>query len=281
MICDFFHENQQYQENLLAKYYIKNGHNVTIIASTFTSIFDYYSNKYDHKRKSQTYNIGGYKIILQPYSINLLNKLRKLKNLKKLIYLESPDLIYIHGVPLNLIDPIAYKKKHKHCKVIFDSHADYSNSAKNWLSLNILHKIIYRFILRTYFKKLDNIFFITPNGGIFLNQVYRIPYSSMSILPLGADTDYISKILVEEINISIRRKLGIKLTDFVIFAGGKLTREKKLELVINSFFLLKNQAAHLILVGDTEDEIYKKEILELINSNPNIHFIGWVNGEKV
>ena len=34
------------------------------------------------------------------------------------------------------------KKKNTNCKMILDYHADYSNSAHGWLSLNILHKII-------------------------------------------------------------------------------------------------------------------------------------------
>lgn len=281
MICDFFHENQQYQENLLAKYYLKQGHHVTIVASTFESIFDYYSGNYNRGSKFRVYHNKGYKIIRQPYSINLFNKLRKLKNLRKLIGEESPDLIYVHSAPLNLIDPVSYKMKNQNCKIIFDSHADYSNSAKNWVSLKILHSLIYRTIMKLYFKKLDNIFYITPNAGTFLNNVYGIPYSYMSFLPLGADTDYINEINARETNISIRNRLRINRNDFVIFAGGKLTKEKRIELVIKAFFLIESQTAHLIIVGDTKDEVYKKGILELINFHPRIYFMGWVDGEKV
>ena len=281
MICDFFHENQQYQENLLAKYYIKHGHDVTIIASTFTSVFDYYADNYDKKSKIQCSNIKGYKLLRLPYSINIYNKLRKLKNLRKYLQAELPDLIYVHGIPLNLIDSVSYKNKNPGCKLIFDFHGDFSNSANNWLSLNVLHGIFYRVVMKMYFKKLDKIFYITPNGGKFLNKVYGIPYSHMSILPLGADTDYINLIKTKETNIRIREELGINRNDFVIFSGGKLIREKKIELVIQSFFLIKSTAAHLIIVGDTKDETYKKEILGLINSHPRIHYIGWVDGERV
>jgi glycosyltransferase involved in cell wall biosynthesis len=135
--------------------------------------------------------------------------------------------------------------------------------------------------MKIYFKKLDKIFYITPNGGKFLNKVYDIPYSHMSILPLGADTDYINVIKTKGTNICIRQELGINKSDFVIFSGGKLGREKKIELAIQSFFLIKPSSAHLIIIGDTKDEIYKNEILKLINSHPRIHFIGWVDGERV
>ena len=281
MICDFFHEDQQYQENLLVKYYLKQGHSVTLIASTFTSIFEYYSGNYQKTKITQEYHIKGYKVIRQPYSINLLNKLRKLKKLQDIISNEAPDLIYIHGVPLNLIEPLSYKKKNPQCRLVFDSHADYSNSAQNWISLFFLHKIIYRSILRMLNKKLDKIFYITPNGGTFLNKVYGIPNNEMALLPLGADLDYIDELKKKKINSIIREKLQIKQNDFVIFAGGKLTKEKQIELVIKAFFQLKNQAVQLIIIGDTKDEIYKKEILSLINSHPRIHVIGWVYGQEV
>lgn len=282
MVCDFFHENQEYQENLLSKYYLKLGHDVTIVASTFTAIFDYYSANYKKTKTTQVYYYKNLKIIRQPYSINLLNKIRKLKNLKNIILEELPDMIYVHGVPLNLIDPIFYKQKiNKECRLVFDTHADYSNSANNWLSLNILHKIFYKLLMKLYYKKLDKFFFITPNGGKFLNQVYGIPEKCLTFLPLGADIDYITKIKEKNINIIIRNRLGIKPDEFVIFTGGKFARNKQTELVIKSFLLLKQPFVHLIIIGDTKDELYKKEILELINSHQRIHLIGWVNGKEI
>ena len=281
MICDFFNENQQYQENLLAKYYLKNGHQVTIIASTFTSIFEYYSGNYKKDCDQKEYHVNGYKIIRQPYSINLFNKLRKLGKLKTSIKKESPDIIYIHGVPLNLIDPISFKKKNPQCKLIFDSHADYSNSAKNWLSLNILHKFLYRIIMKMLYKHVDKIFYITPDGGTFLNQVWGLPNNCIALLPLGTDSDYIREIKEKDIRLEIRNKLGISPSDFVVFTGGKLNRAKKTKLVIESFLLLNKEHTHLIIVGEAPDKTYKKELLELINAHPRIHLTGWIAGEEV
>lgn len=47
MLSDFFGVNLSYQENMLAKYYTQNGHQVVVIASTIESIFDYMQNKYE------------------------------------------------------------------------------------------------------------------------------------------------------------------------------------------------------------------------------------------
>lgn len=281
MICDFYHEKQQYQENLLTKYYIKYGHEVIIVASTFISVFDYYSGIYRRKTESSSYKIDGYKIIRVPYSINFLNRLRRLKNLRKIITIENPDMIYVHGMPLNLLDAVWYKKQHGSCWLVYDSHADYSNSASNWVSLNILHKVIYKELLKSALKHIDKIYYVTPDGGIFFEEVYKIPKKYLSLLPLGADTDYINAIDAIEVRKVIRKKLGIGIDDFVIFSGGKINREKRIDLVIDSFNLLNQNSTHLIIVGDTKDLIYKNEIISSICSNQRIHFIGWVDGFEV
>ena len=66
MLCDFYGIGQQYQENYLAKYYAKFGHTVTIIASTFEDVRDYYTNKYDKKKKTSEIIDKNIKIIRLP-----------------------------------------------------------------------------------------------------------------------------------------------------------------------------------------------------------------------
>ena len=45
MLCEFYNETLEYQENLLVKYYRKHGYEVTLITSTYESVFDYYNTK--------------------------------------------------------------------------------------------------------------------------------------------------------------------------------------------------------------------------------------------
>lgn len=281
MICDFFHESQQYQENLLTKYYLKFGHEVTILASTFYSIFKYKSGNYNLKKGEIANFDDNFKIIRQPYSINIFNRVRKLRHIKATIIEESPDLIFVHGLPLNLFEPIAYKKKNPHCRLVFDSHADYSNSAQNRISLFILHRTFYRTIFKLIYKKLDKIFFITPETKLFLNQEWSIPNHRMSFLPLGADTDYIKEISTNNIREIVRKSFHIHANDFVVFTGGKLSRDKKTELVIKSFLLLNRKDSHLIIVGDGTDITYKNELISLSERHPRIHFTNWIEGKEV
>ena len=56
----------------------------------------------------------------------------------------KPDLIFIHGCQfLDMKYVVKYVKKYA-CKVYVDNHADFSNSATNWISKNILHKGLWR-----------------------------------------------------------------------------------------------------------------------------------------
>ena len=55
----FFHQDQLYQENLLTKYYLKKGHEVTILASTTESIFDYYNGVYNKSNKPNSSHVLG------------------------------------------------------------------------------------------------------------------------------------------------------------------------------------------------------------------------------
>ncbi len=76
MLCDFYDESLEYQENLLVKYYRKHGHQVTVVTSTFDSVFDYYQDRHDPGKPARTYFDHGAKIVKLRYRYNLLNRLR-------------------------------------------------------------------------------------------------------------------------------------------------------------------------------------------------------------
>ena len=280
MICDFFQESQSYQENSLAKYYLKKGYKVTILASTTDSIFDYYNGVYDKAILPKTYFVSNLKVVRLKYSINILNRIRCLKGLSNAINDETPDIIYVHGIMINLFEAVRYKS-FNNCKIIYDSHADLSNSGTNWLSLNIMHRIFYRFIIKFLYKKIDRIFYITPEGGNFLNKYYGIPHKHMDLLPLGSDNDYINDIKTNYSRTDVRKKLGFKDSDFLVVTGGKLAPIKKTELVIQAMNLVKDNSIHLIIIGKSVDENYGNKLFELSKTNPNIHFLGWLQQEQL
>lgn len=235
MLCDFFNETLEYQENLLVKYYVKHGHDVVVIASTFESVFDYYADRHDKTLPARVYVNEGAKIIKLPYKFNILNKLRRYTDIAGILEEEAPDLIFVHDIMLNFPEVIKYKKRNPNVVVIMDYHADYSNSGKNWLSLKILHGVIRKWYLDRARKHLSKIFPIVPASATFLNEVYGVEYSEMEILPLGADTDRGRLLKERSVGSTLRKQLGVPEDHFVIFSGGKLSPAKRTEILIQAF----------------------------------------------
>lgn len=283
MLTDLYDERLQYQDNLLGKYYVKHGHEVTVIASTFENAIDYYANRYVRSDPAREYRDGGVKVIKLPYSLNILYKLRKFGGVRAILEREAPDLIFSHDIHLNLSDAAWYKRWHPECRIIMDCHSDYSNSAKNWLSLNILHKVIRKGFLHWYKRHIHRFFPVVPISAVFLNEVYGIPHEEMELLPLGADTDLARQTMEEHAGTNIRRALGIAEDAIVVFTGGKFAPLKKTHLLVEACVGLDDPNVHLLLVGDVgQAEVeYKRQLLDLAASSPRVHFVGWVHGRDV
>jgi 1,2-diacylglycerol 3-alpha-glucosyltransferase len=281
MLCDYYDEKCHYQENLFAKYYAKYGHDVTVIASTFDDAFAYVHQRYDKKARGRVYCDGRVKVIKLPYSLNLFNRLRKFDGVEAILEHEEPDVIFSHDIHLNLAEATRYKRLHPACRIIMDYHADYSNSAKNWLSLTVLHKGIRRLFLRRHRKYVDKIYPVVPASADFLNEVYGIPYDQMELLPLAADTDLSRRTIEEGAGTKIRQQLGISADAKVVFTGGKLSAVKRTHLLAETFALLDDCDVHLIVVGDASDDAYRKFLAAAFARNRRIHPVGWVSGDDV
>lgn len=283
MLCDFYNESLEYQENLLVKYYVKHKHVVTVITSTYDSVFDYYADKHDNRTPARTYCYGGAKIVKLRYRYNILNRLRAFTRIDRLLEQEAPDLIFVHDIMLNFPEAVRYVKKHPGCKMIMDYHADYSNSGKNALSLKILHGVIRKWFLDRARPHLSRIFPIVPASATFLHEIYKIPHSEMEVLPLGADTDLASEVQHEQAGKMLRRELGIPDYHIVIFTGGKLAPAKKTELLIEAVATLSGLPLQLVIVGEAgkENEAYRQELASLAEGRANIHFVGWLGRRDI
>lgn len=73
-----------------------------------------------------------------------------------------------------------------------DNHSDFSNSARNWLSKNVLHKIVWRTMAknRTICKKFYG---VLPARVDFLIDVYNLPKEKCELLVMGADDDLVKR----------------------------------------------------------------------------------------
>lgn len=283
MICEFYGEGLAYQENLLVKYYAKHGHRVTVVTSTFRSVFDYYSDRYDPSEPPSTYDDSGATIVKVPFRFNLLNRVRPLRGLSRILEEARPDLVFVHNIMADLPEVVTYVRRQPGCRLILDYHADYSNSGKNWLSLKVLHGIIRKRFVDRARPYISKIFPVVPSGAIFLHEVYKVPYAEMEVLPLGADTDMARQVRASNAGTTIRRNLGIPPETFCIFTGGKLTEAKRTHLLIEALELLPELPIYLFVVGGAPPaaESYERRLVELAARTNRVHFAGWVDGEQV
>ncbi len=277
MICEFYNSGLEYQENLLVKYYRKHGHEVTVVASTFRDVRDYYNDRHDSRAPRREFMDQGARIIQLPYRYNILNRLRAYVSISDILDETKPDLIYVHDIMPNIPEIVRYLKHHGDCRVILDYHADYSNSGKNWLSVKVLHGVVRRWLLDLLMPYLSAIYPVVPGSLTFLHEVYGVPHQHMEVLPLGADLDLVEEVRASGARVRIRERLGIGDDTPVIFTGGKLDEKKKTELLIDAVCGMDREV-HLIIAGDATnvDSPYKSHLYALAAGNPNIHFTGWL-----
>lgn len=275
----FFIDNYSYQENMLPKYHVKMGHDVTVIASLFTFGKDGkgcwlkgYS-EYDDK--------NGFHVIRLPYKAptKINHTLRRYERFAEILERESPDIIFSHNVSYADIDVvIKYLRRHPNVSVFADNHADYINSAKNFFSKHILHPIIWRHYAKILEPYLVKCYGVIPVRCRFLEEMYHINPNIIEYLPMGVDDEAIPKDR-EGIRAAIRQELSIPEDSIVLITGGKIDRLKNTHILIDALTAINNNKLHLIICGTLtpEMEFLKSEF----ENKPNIHHLGWCNTERV
>lgn len=277
----FYVDNYSYQENMLPKYHKKIGHEVSIIASLLS--FDE-SGKGCYLEKGGTYiNEYGIKVTRlnnYRYFKRISRFMRLYKNTYKTIEKENPDIIFIHGCQFwDIHKVVKYLKRNSRVKVYFDNHADFSNSATNWISKNIMHRIVWRYCAKTIEPFTRKIYGVLPARVDFLIDMYKMPSEKVEFLPMGADDEKVISFRSNYIKESICKKYQLTHHDFIIITGGKIDNSKRQILTLmKSVNELDNKNIKLIIFGtvikELEDEFYR-----LLNSD-RIKYIGWINSEE-
>ena len=273
----FYIDNYSYQENMLPKYHVKMGHDVTVIASLVS--FNKDGRACLLESASEHNDINGYKVIRLNYkSPNKIYKvLRRYEAFYKVLENEKPDIIFSHGVSMADNSVLKkYLKKHTNVKLYADNHADFINSATNFLSKNVLHKIIWRHYAKKIEPYLIKCYGVTPMRCRFLKEMYNINSNIIDFLPMGVDDESIPS-NKDEIRNNIRKQYNIGSDDILIFTGGKIDKRKNTHILIDAIMQLNNPKLHLVICGVLSPEmVYLKEKL-----NNNIHYLGWCNSEQV
>lgn len=277
---NFFQDHFSYQENMLPKFHRRLGYEVEIIASPETFDTDgkpaLYSGEPDYRNE---YDIPVHRLVYRgPQGVYRI--LRRYKGLMLALEKAAPDYLFIHGCQFKDMDIVVrYLKAHPSIKVFVDNHADYYNSARNFLSMNILHKIIWKRCAQMILPYTIKFYGVVPLRVDFLRDVYGLPAEKCALLELGADDDAVNAALKPEVRIERRREYGVGDDDFVIVTGGKIDCNKPQVLTLmKAVNQIGDKHIKLIVFGSVIDEL-KAEFEQTLSEN--VRHIGWRRSEEI
>ncbi|MFS0774810.1 glycosyltransferase family 4 protein [Neobacillus sp. 3P2-tot-E-2] len=275
----FFPDNYSYQENMLPKFHKELGYDVEVIASLVT--FDI-NGKGTFLEKGSTYqNEYDIKVTRLDYKkpVRIYKKLKRFIGTYTALETAKPDILFIHGCQFIDMDIIVkYLNNNPQVKVFVDNHADFSNSATNWLSKNVLHKILWRHCAQIIKPYTTKFYGVLPARVDFLIDMYRLPKEKVELLVMGADDERVEQAASPQVRQKIRDMYGIAEDDFLIVTGGKIDEFKMQTLLLmEAINQINNSKIKLVVFGSVTNEL-KEKVHALCDGNI-IQYIGWIKAE--
>ena len=272
-----FSDEMAYQENVLTKYHAKMGAQVTVITSTWKY-------KSGGKELVETgdrdyINQDGVRVRRLPIKgkKNIHKKFRRFKGVYETLCDEKPDILFIHGCQYLDISIITkYIKKHHIHQVYVDNHADFSNSATNWISKEIQHKIIWRYYAQMIEPYTTDFYGVLPARVDFLQELYKLPKEKCRLLVMGADDEYVIK--AKEYRKYTREKYNIGINDFLVVTGGKIDKWKKQTVFLeDAVKKIRCNKLKLIIFGSIDKEL-RNDVIGFCDER--ITYVGWLPVEE-
>ena len=276
----FYIDGATYQENMLVKQHVTEGHDVLVLASTENHGPDgklVYSS-------SRTYvGSDNARVIRLPYSRWLPEKVMRKLRVHPGVYrhLEefSPDIVIFHGLAGWEIGTVArYVRKHSEVVFYADSHEDHNNSARSFVSREILHKRFYGPVLRKAQSAVEKILCISLETLDFVHSIYGVSQDRMAFFPLGGEIDDDSAYSAKRSK--MREALGVEPNQVLFLQSGKFDALKKLPDTLEAFGNVHDPDFRLVIAGVLEEET-SAEIKARIAEDPRISFVGWVSAEEL
>lgn len=273
-----YNEGWNYQENILPKYHVKMGLDVYQIVSPYMCkdgvIVRLEPQRYQNRNgviviRLNTKRNWAPRIYFQTYP-DLLSELKSI----------HPDILFIHNCQFAELKTITeYAKEHKEAVIYADNHADFSNSAANWLSKNILHKIIWRHYAKKLCPYVTKFYGVLPARVEFLVSMYDLPKEKCELLVMGADDELAEKYDRAGSRSAVNRELGITDDDFLIVTGGKIDQWKKQTVyLMEAVREIENPKVKLLVFGSVIDEL--KDKIQSLSDGKKIFYIGWIHSEE-
>lgn len=277
-LASFFTENMTYQDNQLTNQNVLDGHEVMVVSNAA---------KYQDGRVVATgYEDrvleNGIRLVRLPYRRilhrALSDKIRAVSGLYDLLEEFNPDVIMSHNLAYwSVLDVIRYKKKHPKVKFYADSHTAVYNSGRNWVSLHLLHRGLYRFLTQRTLPHLEKYFYIGISEREFSMEHYGVKPEMMEHFPLGGnlpqDNDYQSS------REAVRRTLDLDHDELLLLHTGKLSAPKRTKELLEAFSAVPELKAKLAVIGSVPED--QKDLLSQMEADPRIVFLGWKQASEL
>lgn len=273
-----FTPSMLYKENYIIKAAQSRGDEVFVFANEYTYI-DGKSSKAPNNEIVEGYILKRFRYV-NYFNHIITSRIRHIKGLEQDIIRIKPDLIFVNCAQVYNIKKIhIIKKALPNVKIVLDFSTKYLNSARNWVSMNILHRLLYRNWIKDALPYVDRIFYISQESKDFVIKMYGLPENLLEHNNLPGET--IDKSLKKKYKREIFDKLGLSDNNVIFLYSGKIYPEKKVEQLIRAFIRTKNQDFRLIIIGVYTDDSSKQVIEPLISSDSRIIFMNFVSGNEL
>lgn len=273
-----FTPSMLYKENYIIKAAQSRGDEVFVFANEYTYI-DGKSSKAPNNEIVKGYILKRFRYV-NYFNHIITSRIRHIKGLEQDIIRIKPDLIFVNCAQVYNIKKIhIIKKALPNVKIVLDFSTKYLNSARNWVSMNILHRLLYRNWIKDALPYVDRIFYISQESKDFVIKMYGLPENLLEHNNLPGET--IDKSLKKKYKREIFDKLGLSDNNVIFLYSGKIYPEKKVEQLIRAFIRTKNQDFRLIIIGVYTDDSSKQVIEPLISSDSRIIFMNFVSGNEL
>lgn len=277
-LLSHFTEGMMYQDNILPEMNAKEGHEVVFVTDTYM----YQGGELVKVPEEDKQLDVGFRLIRLEYDfiVNnfITNKIQKTSKLNSILEAFHPDTIMYHGVcGYELMDVAVYVKKNPQTLFYVDSHEDFTNTAKNFIS-KMCYKYINGFFVKKSLSYINKILYLSYETKEYLREMYNIPESMMEFYPLGG------MLSSEKEQIDARNKVikeyNLPENAVILMHSGKLDKLKKTKELIEAFNLVDNPKFYLLIFGAIPNE-EKEELESLMDSNSKIIFLGWKSGDDI
>ncbi|MGK9326643.1 glycosyltransferase family 4 protein [Aerococcus urinaeequi] len=194
------------------------------------------------------------------------NYIKLIDEIKLLVKENSYDIVHTHTPIASAIVRIACRNLNQ-VKVIYTAHGFHFYKGaplKNWL-------LFYpaEIILSKYTDTL-----ITINEEDYKRAQKFNAKNTYYVPGIGIDLEkYVSK-NNNDINL-LRKKLNLKVRDFILFSTGELNKNKNHEIVIRAISQLNNPSIHYIIAGQGPLKKYLNNLAIELKVDKQVHLLGY------